>query len=93
MFMPTSGIAGSGFTIPHRRPVHGQLTPEQRVENRERSAIRNAVERGIAHIKILQVLRTGIRTRSPRRERVIVDTIAVAIGLVIYRQDRGDLGR
>jgi hypothetical protein len=56
------------------------------VENREISAIRNAVERAIAHLKILAILRTGFRTRSPHREQVISETIAVAIGLVFLRQ-------
>jgi hypothetical protein len=76
-----------GLITPYLRPHDGDLTPEQRAENREISGIRNAVERTIAHLKVLAVLRTGIRTRAVDRERVIVETISVCVGLVMFRQD------
>jgi hypothetical protein len=58
----------------------------EQAENREIDLIRNPVERSIAHLKILDILRSGIRTRSPQRERVIAEIIAVALGLVFFRQ-------
>ena len=81
------GYRGLGLITPHVRPPGGELTLEQRVENREISAIRNAVERAIAHLKVLQVLRTGIRTRFRDPERVISEVIAVCVGLAFYRQE------
>jgi len=81
------GYTRLGLITPHVRPHGGELTLDQQVENREISAIRNAVERAIAHIKILAVIRTGIRTRSRDPERVIVETIAVCVGLALYRQE------
>jgi hypothetical protein len=83
------GYIGSGFIVPALRPRHGRLSLAALAENREISAIRHAVERAIAHLKILAILRTGLRTRSPHREQVITETIAVALGLVFLRQKAG----
>ena len=81
------GYSGLGLITPSARPRGGELTLDQQSENREISGIRNAVERSIAHIKVLSVLRTGIRTRSRDRERVISETITACVGLAMLRQN------
>ena len=79
------GYRGLGPITPHG----GELTPAQEAENREISGIRTVVERAIAHLKAMAVLRTSIRTRSRDRERVIDETIAVWVCLAFFRQDLG----
>ena len=80
------GYIGTGFIVPRRPSKHHPLTIAQRVENREINVIRCPVERSIAGIKVLDILRSGIRTRSPRRGAVIDQIIAVGVGLVFFRQ-------
>jgi sulfur carrier protein ThiS len=80
------GYVGTDFIVPTKTSKHHPLTLAQRAENREISGIRNAVERAIAGLKILDILRSGIRTRSPQRETVIEEIVSVAIGLCFYRQ-------
>jgi hypothetical protein len=61
------GYIGTDFIVPRRSYKRHPLTPDQMAENREIGAIRCSVERGIAHLKVLDVLKSGIGTRSPRR--------------------------
>jgi hypothetical protein len=51
------------------------------------SAIRNALERAIAHLKSLSVLRTGARTRATDRARAARDIIVSAVALFLFRQN------
>jgi hypothetical protein len=74
------------FIVPHKSSKHHPLTIEQVVENLEINAIRCPVERGIAHLKVLSILRTGIRTHAVNREAVIEEIISVAIGLFFFKQ-------
>ena len=80
------GYIGKGLITPVREYKSKPLTLDQRADNIEISRIRCAVERGIAHLKVLAVLKNGIRTRSRDRERVIIETIEVAVGLAFFKQ-------
>jgi hypothetical protein len=53
------GIAG--VTVPHKKPKGGQLTEEQRAENRRLAAVRVHVEHGIRRIKGWRILRDDYR--------------------------------
>src|SRR5215510_3887220 len=53
------GIAG--VTVPHKKPKGGQLTEEQRAENRRLAAVRGHVEHGIRRIKGWRILREDYR--------------------------------
>jgi len=53
------GIAG--VTVPHKKPKRGQLTEEQRAENRRLAAVRGHVEHGIRRIKGWRILREDYR--------------------------------
>jgi hypothetical protein len=81
------GYTGTEFITPVKSSRHHPLTLADRVENREISGIRNAVDRSIAHLKILAILRTGIRTRSTDRAATITEIIEVAVGLCFFRQE------
>jgi hypothetical protein len=80
------GYLGTDFIVPARSSKHHPLTLEQRAENLEINTIRCAVERAIAHLKILDILHSGIRTRGQAREAIVEEIIAVALGLVFFRQ-------
>jgi len=53
------GIAG--VQVPHKKPRGGQLTAEQRAENRRLAAVRVHVEHGIRRIKGWRILRDDYR--------------------------------
>lgn len=80
------GYLGTGFIKPRKSSKHHPLSLAERLENREIAGIRNAVERAIAHLKVLDILKTGIRTRGARQEEIVQQTIRVAIGLFFFKQ-------
>jgi len=53
------GIAG--VQVPHKKPKGGQLTEEQRTENRYRASVRVHVEHGIRRIKGWRIVRDDYR--------------------------------
>ncbi len=69
------GYLGTGLLTPIRRPPGGELTPDQEQFNTQVSALRVAVERGIAHLKNWKILATGYRGRladfQPRLQMVV----------------------
>jgi hypothetical protein len=80
------GYTGTDFIVPAKASKLHPLTIAQRVENKEINTIRCAVERAIAGLKVLDILRTGIRTHAPNRELAIKEIISVAIGLFFFKQ-------
>jgi len=80
------GYIGTDFIVPAKASKLHPLTIEQPVENKEINTIRCAVERVIAGLKVLDILRTGIRTHAPNRELAIKEIISVAIGLFFFKQ-------
>jgi DDE superfamily endonuclease len=53
------GIAG--MSVPYKKPYRGQLTEEQRTENRQKASVRVHVEHGIRRIKGWRILRDDYR--------------------------------
>ena len=52
--------------IPHKKPRKGQLTPEQRQQNKEQARRRVRVENAIRHLKIFRILSSCYRNRRTR---------------------------
>jgi hypothetical protein len=50
-----------GVQVPHKKPRGGQLTAEQRAENRRLAAVRVHVEHGIRRIKGWRIVRDDYR--------------------------------
>jgi hypothetical protein len=53
------GVAG--MSVPYKKPYRGQLTEEQRTENRHKASVRVHVEHGIRRIKGWRILRDDYR--------------------------------
>jgi len=49
--------------IPHKKPRNGELTDEQKKENKEKAAIRITVEHGISGLKRYRILSERVRMR------------------------------
>jgi hypothetical protein len=81
------GYEGSKLKTPCKWYKHKAFTLWDWAENRALSTIRNAVERAIAHLKALSVLRTGIRTRATDRDQVVRAIIVSAVALFLFRQN------
>jgi hypothetical protein len=81
------GYEGSGLKTPCKWYERQPFTLWAWAENRALSAIRNAVERAIAHLKSLSVLRTGTRTRATDRNQAVRDIIMSAVALLLFRQN------
>jgi hypothetical protein len=71
------GYRGTGYFIPRRKPVGGQLTNEQRKYNERISAIRAPIERTVANLKTWRILHTDYR----RPLHTYPDALHAAIGL------------
>jgi hypothetical protein len=52
--------------IPYKKPRKGQLTPEQRQQNKEQARRRVRVENVIRHLKIFRILSSRYRNRRTR---------------------------
>jgi IS5 family transposase len=52
--------------IPHKKPRNGQLTTEQKRQNKEQSRLRVRVENVIRHLKIFRILSSRYRNRRKR---------------------------
>lgn len=50
-----------GMTIPNKKPKGGELTPEQKEENRQRASVRVHVEHAIRRIKGFKIMRENYR--------------------------------
>jgi hypothetical protein len=80
------GYEGSGFKTPCKWYTHKPFTIWDLAGNLSLSKIRNAVERGIAHFKVLAVLKTGVRTRATDRDQAVGTIIVSALALFFFRQ-------
>ena len=52
--------------IPHKKPRKGQLTKQQKRQNKEQSRLRVRVENVIRHLKIFRILSSRYRNRRKR---------------------------
>ena len=52
--------------IPHKKPRKGQLTKEQKRQNKEQAHLRVRVENVIRHLKIFRILSSRYRNRRKR---------------------------
>jgi len=67
--------------LPHRKPPGGELTPEQREENRQHAAVRVYVEHGVRRLKGFRILREDYRLalgRFPQIAFVVVGLVHLA---------------
>lgn len=71
------GYRGTGYFIPRRKPVDGQLTDQQHKYNERISAIRAPVERATANLKTWRILHTDYR----RPLHTYDDALHAALGL------------
>ena len=71
------GYRGTGYFIPRRKPVGGQLTDQQREYNERISAIRAPIERAVANLKTWRILHTDYR----RPLHTYPDALHAVIGL------------
>jgi hypothetical protein len=55
------GYRGTGYFVPRRKPVGGQLADRQRDDNARFSAIRAWIERAVANLKTWRILHTDYR--------------------------------
>lgn len=73
-----SYLKATRVQVPHRRPRGGELTPEQKAENRRLSQIRIAVEHSIRRVKAFRILRENYRLALglfPKIVRVVVGLV------------------
>jgi hypothetical protein len=68
----------AGVRVPHKKPRGGELTPEQREENRQAASARVHVEHGIRRIKAFRIMREDYRLALGLFPRMA----AVVVGLV-----------
>lgn len=68
----------AGMRTPHKKPKGGELTPEQREQNRQHAAIRVRVEHGIRRIKAFRIMREDYRLALGLFPRIAT----VVVGLV-----------
>ncbi len=52
--------------IPHKKPRNGQLTKQEKRQNKEQSRLRIRVENVIRHLKIFRILSSRYRNRRKR---------------------------
>jgi hypothetical protein len=64
--------------LPHKKPKGGELTPEQREENRQHAALRVHAEHGIRRLKSFRILRDDYRLALGRFPQIAF----VVVGLV-----------
>jgi len=81
------GYEGSGLRTPCKWYQHKPFTLWDWGQNRALNKTRNTVERVIAHLKVLAVLKTGIRTLAADRDRAIRNIIVSAVALFLFRQN------
>jgi len=81
------GYKGAKLKTPCKCNKHQPFTLWDWAENRALSAIRNAGERAISHLKSLAVLRTGIRSHAIDRNRAVRNIIVSAVALFLFRQN------
>ncbi|SYZ34650.1 Harbinger transposase-derived nuclease domain, partial [Propionibacterium australiense] len=75
------GYTGLGMITPERKPVHGELTENQKQYNRTINKLRAPVERAIANLKTWRILHTGYR----RPIHTFPQTITTVIALEFYK--------
>jgi hypothetical protein len=71
------GYRGTGYFIPRRKPVGGQLTGQQRDYAARISAIRAPIERAVANLNAWRILHTDYR----RPLHTYHDALHAALGL------------
>lgn len=65
-----SGYQGTSMEVPHKKPRKGELTAEQKKQNRDHSSDRICVEHGIGKMKIWKIV--AERFRNPRSSHGLV---------------------
>ncbi|MCR2053453.1 transposase family protein [Actinomyces bowdenii] len=74
------GYAGTGVTVPYKKPPKGELTKAQKQANNSLNNIRYVVERTIAHIKSWKILAHDYR----RPLETFKETITATLSLYTY---------
>lgn len=77
----TADLGEPRISTPKRKPKLGQLSPEQKEENRDKSQKRIRVEHLIRQVKIFRIASERFRLRA----RHYVSVISLVYGLVRYR--------
>lgn len=67
-----SYIGEASIATPHKKPKNQQLTPEQKQENKEFSAVRVFVEHVIRIVKIFRVAQERFRLKADKYEQIIL---------------------
>ena len=67
-----SYIGEASISTPHKKPKNKQLTPEQKQENKEFSAVRVFVEHVIRIVKIFRVAQERFRLKPDKYEQIIL---------------------
>lgn len=67
-----SYIGEASIATPHKKPKNKQLTPEQKQENKEFSAVRVFVEHVIRIVKIFRVAQERFRLKPDKYEQIIL---------------------
>lgn len=80
-FIADKGYVGLGLVTPHKKPIDGQLSDEQRAHNRIVNQQRAIVERAIAQLKTWRIVHTDYR----RPITTFDQTIATVVALHFYR--------
>lgn len=80
-YIGDKGYVGLGMLTPRKKPAGGDLTDQQKANNRSINSVRAAVERTIANLKTWRVLFTDYR----RPYETFPETIAAVLGLEFYR--------
>lgn len=65
-------IGDKNITTPHKKPRHGELTQEQKAENKDISSNRIFVEHVIRLVKIFRIAKERFRLHSDTYEQVIL---------------------
>jgi hypothetical protein len=75
------GYQGSEAITPTKKPSEGELTDEQKANNKVINSVRSGVERGISHLKNWNILRTDYR----RPYDTFPATLKTVIGLFFFQ--------
>jgi hypothetical protein len=63
---------GNAVMIPHKKPRKGELSPEQKAENRAISGLRMVVEHAIGGLKRFRCMTDPFRNKSGKDQMVLV---------------------
>jgi hypothetical protein len=81
MVVADKGYQGTDAITPTKKPAGGEITDEQKANNKIINSVRSAVERGIAHLKNWNILKTDYR----RPYDTFPVTLKTVIGLFFFQ--------